>query len=179
MAVHYFAGERRNFCLRMAEMVDLERLCGGVGFGEIYVLNSQGRYKIKWLSHIVRLALIGGGMSPADAQILTDDHLQNLPVMERWHLASKILLDEIEGVEPSKRGQNGDASEPLDMGAVLAAMAKQGVGPSEVLNLTYRHFVAMMQAFGGDDLEAPSEDSYMEMLKERFPEVYKDALNGG
>ena len=174
MAVHYFAGEGRNFDLPLSKIQDLENACGKTPFGDIYVMMLHRRFFAMHVYHTIRIALIGGGMSPVEAERLVRDKFDVTPMREHVELASHILLDVFEGVEGD--GSGGKA-EPLDLGAIFASFAKLGVGPDQIKDLSFRDFVNMAKAFDAK-AKAPSEDEYMAYLKENFPELYEDAVNG-
>lgn len=56
------------FALKGAQIEELQRVCGDVGFGVIYQRIMLGAWSIGDIQNTIRLGLIGGGMDPVEAQ---------------------------------------------------------------------------------------------------------------
>lgn len=71
-------------------ILELERKTG-VGIGELYRRFLRQDFHFTDIVEIVRTGLIGGGTSPAEAQILIDTYAMPRPVIEIHLLAFEIL----------------------------------------------------------------------------------------
>ncbi len=58
---------------------------------EVYSRLLTGRWKLAEISNTIRLGLIGGGMSPADALTFITSYVENRPPMESLGLAQGVL----------------------------------------------------------------------------------------
>lgn len=61
-----------TFALQGAQIEELQRVCGEVGFGVIYQRLMLGAWSLGDIQHTIRLALIGGGMDPILARRKVD-----------------------------------------------------------------------------------------------------------
>lgn len=89
--VAYFGDGEKTFALTMPMIAELERKAG-VGIGAIYqrvALTLQ--FHVGDVVEIIRLGLIGGGTSPAEAQSLIDAHTPEQPLIPLAMLAVDIL----------------------------------------------------------------------------------------
>lgn len=73
------------------EMIFDTETATGLGIGEIYNRAVTSRFSLNHLTEIVRNGLIGGGMKPHEALILTDRFVKNRPFSETLPLAIEIL----------------------------------------------------------------------------------------
>lgn len=64
------------FALKSAQIEELQKVCGNVGFGVIYQRVMLGTWFIGDLKNTIRLALIGGGMGAVEAKRLTEAYAQ-------------------------------------------------------------------------------------------------------
>lgn len=60
------------FRLNGKEIEELQKVCGNVGFAEIYARIAHGKWFWADIYHTIRLGLIGGGMGAVDAKQKTD-----------------------------------------------------------------------------------------------------------
>lgn len=89
--VAYFGDGEKTFALTIPMIAELERKAG-VGIGALYqrvALTLQ--FHVSDVIEIIRLGLIGGGMSPAEAQILIDAYTPEQPLIPLAMLAVDIL----------------------------------------------------------------------------------------
>lgn len=89
--VAYFGDGEKTFALTMPMIAELERKAG-VGIGAIYqrvALTLQ--FHVGDVIEIIRLGLIGGGTSPAEAQSLIDAYTPEQPLIPLFNLAVEIL----------------------------------------------------------------------------------------
>lgn len=110
--VAYFGDGEKTFALTMPMIAELERKAG-VGIGAIYqrvALTLQ--FHVGDVIEIIRLGLIGGGTSPAEAQSLIDAYTPEQPLIPLAMLAVDIL----------NARWNGEAQddEPGDLSAVVS-----------------------------------------------------------
>ena len=71
---------------------------------------ASGSWKVEDISHTIRLALIGGGLKPAEALKLTRDYVEARPPMENVILAQGILSASLLGApEEDRSKKNGRA----------------------------------------------------------------------
>lgn len=164
-----WAGTPRPFALKFGQQMDLEEACGKVGFGAIYLRIGAHQYFSNDVYHIIRLGLIGGGMSAVEAERLTKDRFDLVPMSGRVELALDILLSVMEGISPTDDVDTGDPAKPMDTGAIFASLINVGMSPDQVRSMRYADFVNMTRSMSGKGPAAPSEDEFAEMLQ-RFGE---------
>lgn len=75
----------------LPHVLELERVTGA-GIGRLVGRVIAGEYHAGDLSETVRLALIGGGTTPAEAATLTRVYVKERPLTEGHALATEILL---------------------------------------------------------------------------------------
>ncbi len=88
--VYFFGDGEKRFCLTPDMIAELERSTG-FGIGAIFgrVLNSQ--YSHAELTETIRLALIGGGESPARAFELVERYAKARPLGEVYPIVADIF----------------------------------------------------------------------------------------
>jgi hypothetical protein len=89
--VAYFGDGEKTFALTMPVIAELERKTG-VGIGALYqrvALTLQ--FHVGDVVEVIRLGLIGGGTSPAEAQNLIDTYTPEQPLIPLAMLAVDIL----------------------------------------------------------------------------------------
>ena len=162
--IREWAGRERAFRLRLGDIVDIEEACGKTGIGAIYMRIASTQFRIMEVYHVVRVALISGGMDPVEAKTLLSDRIETLPLVETAELATSILVAVMSGVPPEPDAPEHDPAVPFDIGAALAAFAKSGLDPSVLRSMRFDDFVAMNRALGRGTVAAPSEEEFEEML---------------
>ncbi|SHH04091.1 Phage tail tube protein, GTA-gp10 [Kaistia soli DSM 19436] len=86
-----FLGDaEHDFCLTPANVAELERLTGA-GIGTLFSRVIARAFYLSDLAEIIRLALIGGGMSPERALHLVGVYVTGRPLNETYPLALAIL----------------------------------------------------------------------------------------
>ena len=88
--VAFFGDAERTFRLTPELIVELERKTGA-GIGGLARRFFASDFRHQELLETIRLALIGGGESPAVAASLTAAYAAPLPVMELYGLALPVL----------------------------------------------------------------------------------------
>ena len=86
----FFGDGDHTFALTDTQITELERICD-LGIGAIYTRAIRMEFKLTDLTEIIRLSLIGGGMTPQNAMQLTDTYARNRPMNETYPLALDIL----------------------------------------------------------------------------------------
>lgn len=86
----FFGDGEKVFALPAEMIIELERKTG-VGFGALYQRFMAGQFHFADIMEIVRLGLIGGGTSPAEAMALVDAYAKSRPILETFPLALDIL----------------------------------------------------------------------------------------
>ena len=79
-------------------ILELERVTG-CGIGRLYSLLTEMRFAFPFVAETIRLALIGGGMSPKDAAALCATYVANRPLAETYPVALEALLARWEGLD--------------------------------------------------------------------------------
>jgi Phage tail tube protein, GTA-gp10 len=102
----FFGDAEYNFCIAPELIVELERKCGA-GIGGLCRRLFAGDFKHADVTETIRLALVGGGMSPQNADALIAAYAVNRPLSEIYPLAVSILEALWFGV--AKKGE-GDAA---------------------------------------------------------------------
>jgi hypothetical protein len=102
----FFGDAERDFRITPELVVELERKTGA-GIGGLCRRLFAGDFKQADVTETIRLALIGGGTSPKDADALVAAYAVNRPFAEIYPLAVSIL--ETLWFGASKKGE-GDAT---------------------------------------------------------------------
>ncbi|WP_370281564.1 gene transfer agent family protein [Pseudooceanicola sp.] len=164
-----WGGAERRLSLTYGGLLDIEEACGKVGIGEIYLRLGQHQYRAAYVYHVIRLGLIGGGMTSQEAKRLLDERFDVTPLVRHVEIALDLLIAVMAGIEPDDTKASGDPSRPYDTGAILASFAKLGISPESVRGMSYRDFVHMCRAFGGDTVQPPSEEEFEDMISRMMP----------
>lgn len=105
-----FADGEYAFALRIGELRELEAKAA-CGIGALYRRLASGDFYAEDAGHIVRLGLIGGGASPAEALRLTNSYVLERPLAESVPLAMAILMARLFR-EEGKAKAPGEAETP-------------------------------------------------------------------
>lgn len=101
----FFGDAERTFALSPELMIELERKTG-TGIGGLCRRVFDGQFSLSDISETIRLALVGGGTTPADALSLVEAYALKRPLLETFPLAVAILETVWFG-EASKDPANG------------------------------------------------------------------------
>jgi hypothetical protein len=112
-----FGGDERRFQLKLGQIRELQEICK-TGIGAIYERVATGGFYVDDIRETVRLGLIGGGMSPAEALRLTRAYVDEQPLFENRLLAMAILSAITVGLPDSDEGKapaatDGSTSPPV------------------------------------------------------------------
>lgn len=173
--VQEWAGKERVFRLTFGGVLDLEQATGD-GIGVIFARVAGGGFKIGYVYHTIRLALIGGGVGILDAKRLMDAHFDTRPYMQNAGLAGQILADLMTGIEADDADQepNSEESEPIKFSEVSQICRTFHMSPLDLRAMTYADFVNMVKGFNAaSDKKAPhlSEEEFLEILNKYEPEA--------
>lgn len=96
-----FADGTYSFRLAYGQWLELQEAvnCGPL---ELYVNLLQRKWRVQQLREIIRIGLIGGGATPADALRLVKRYVEDRPMLESVQLALEIVAASLtlpEGVE--------------------------------------------------------------------------------
>lgn len=86
----FFGDREYTFTLTDDMITELERIAD-LGIGALYLRAVNMQFKLADLVEVIRLGLIGGGVSPEKAARLTDTYGRNRPIDELYPLALDIL----------------------------------------------------------------------------------------
>jgi hypothetical protein len=103
-----FAGQERTFDLRIGEIQTLERACDAGIFGILHRLAAH-QARLADIRDTIRLGLMGGGASDAEATRLVMDAVDNRPLAEALPLAAEILSSVVNGLPPIEAVEKDDA----------------------------------------------------------------------
>lgn len=97
-----------TFRLAWGQLIELqEKLDAGPAF----ILDKfyNGGWKVEYISEVIRLGLIGGGLSPTEALKLTRNYVESRPPFENLSTAQGILAISLIGAPEEKLGE-GEAA---------------------------------------------------------------------
>lgn len=99
-----------RFRLAWAQLIELQEQCDA---GPYVILNRlyNGQWKVGDISNVIRLGLIGGGMTPADALKKVRAYVEDRPPLENVLVAQGILAVGLSGAPDEKLGEGeGEAA---------------------------------------------------------------------
>ena len=86
----FFGDADRDFRLTPPMILELERKTG-FGIGGLSRRFFAGDFRFSELTEVIRLALIGGGNNPEEAQALVTTYSARMPITELYAVALPIL----------------------------------------------------------------------------------------
>lgn len=101
------------FRLGWGELITLQEECNAGPF-EVMARLGNGRWRMQDISVTIRLALIGGGLSVADALQLVETYVEKRPPMENVVFARGILGVGLQGNPDEPVGKFGAAPETTE-----------------------------------------------------------------
>lgn len=104
-----FAGDMYQFRVAWGELEQLQesRNCGP------YVLLDRllsGRWVVQDIAEVIRVGLVGGGMDPAKARSLVDEHVKGKPPIHHLVIAQKVLGAGVVGAPEEEVGKKSEAA---------------------------------------------------------------------
>jgi len=169
-----WAGQERLFRLTFGGVLDLQEARHGEPVGAIFVRIATGRFDARDVWQVIRLALVGGGMSPVEAKRLMDDHFDAHPYLQHAELAGDILTALMTGIESSGRS---DAAEPeaIRISEVLQLCRTFNLSPVDLRAMRYSDVINLVAGFNaagaGRRMQPPTEEEFLEMLAKYEPDA--------
>lgn len=93
-----------RFRLPLGQLRELQDKCNA-GPQEILGRLSGSTWRVDDVRETIRLGLIGGGMKPTEAYILTSRYVDDQPLLENVPVAQSVLLAALVGSEPLPEGK--------------------------------------------------------------------------
>lgn len=158
-----FAGVVRKFRLGFGEIMDIETACGEVPIGSIYKRLASFDWRIAEVFHVIKRALVGGGVTAMEAERLVKARIDTGELGTLVSLALDILLETIEGAPKGKGGTDSEPV-PLDRGLIYKHFAEVGIAPQDVDAMDFAKVLMLFEAMSRDGKVAPpSAEEFREM----------------
>lgn len=103
-----------TFRLPIAQLEELQDLVDA-GPYEVWRRLTDGRWRVQDLRHVIRLGLIGGGLEPARALVLTQRYVEARPLVENVQPALAILSAALFGSEDDPVGKPAEEESQGDL----------------------------------------------------------------
>jgi len=105
------------FRLPIKQLEELQDKCDA-GPSELYNRLEDGRWRVADLRETIRLGLIGGGMTPAEAFVKVRRYVDERPLLESVPVARAVLLAALIGVPEDPVGKaHGEETNPIPGGS--------------------------------------------------------------
>lgn len=104
-----FAGREREFCLRIGEIGELERICGA-GIGAIMLRLASHQFYSADIWETIRLGLEGGGLLEIEASALVTRYREQ-PLAPYLGLAAEIVQAAVSGADPEAAASGEETAE--------------------------------------------------------------------
>ncbi|MEO7172029.1 gene transfer agent family protein [Flavobacterium sp.] len=92
------------FRLGWGELIELQEQCDAGPYVVLHRLGN-GQWRVQDISHVIRLALIGGGLEPVKALTLVRNYVERLPPLTSVMMARGILALGVQGAPDEKPGE--------------------------------------------------------------------------
>lgn len=124
-----------DFLLPIGQLRELQDKTDA-GPQEVFTRLSTGRWRVDDVREPIRLGLIGGGMKPSDAMVLTKRYVDDRPLLENLKVAQAILMISLVGDEPDEgkveaRKAKSDPSERSPSGQSTDGARPSGSAPAK------------------------------------------------
>ena len=97
---------RHRFRLAIGQLQELEEKTGHGPF-ELFEKMLARKWRVADIRHVIRIGLIGGGKSPAEAVALVDRHIDDWPWVENVSIALHVLNEALSGNPEDQPGKEG------------------------------------------------------------------------
>lgn len=106
----FFGDGEREFALPSKMILELERVTG-TGLGDLFRLLAAHSFRLPHITETIRLAMIGGGTSPQEADALVRAYVaaDGTPLIEAYGLALDILDYVMNGAKLAEQDSNAPA----------------------------------------------------------------------
>lgn len=159
-----FAGAVRTFRLGFGEIMDIETACGDTPIGTIYKRLGSFDWRIADVFHVIKRALVGGGMTAMEAERLVKARVDFGELGGLVTLALDILLETIEGAPKGKSADPDRAPVPFDRGMIYKQFAEVGIPPQDVDQMDFAKVLMLFEAMGRNGKAAPpTPEEFREM----------------
>lgn len=160
-----FAGLERTFRFRTGEFFDVEE-ASGAPIGTLYKRLATSDFYAGDVQHVLRIGLVGGGMAASEADRLVRSQMDVKPLFALAGIAQDVILAAMTGI-PEAPAKDGDGEDrPFDKGSFFASLIKLGVTPDQLRAMRYADFIALVRAANSDKTEPPSENEFLEMVRD-------------
>lgn len=171
-----WAGTERLFRLDLGGVLDVEEACGKDAIGAIFLRISTGQFKVHDVYHVIRLALIGGGMNKVEAKQLIDARFDTITYLEHASLAGDILISLMSGVEEGEASEAGGDLQPWKFSEVSQICRIFNMSPADLRAMSYPDFLNMIKGYNATiDQKAapPTEEEFEAILAKYEPEALR------
>ena len=165
-----WAGKERSFRLTLGDVMSLEEACGEA-IGAIFARVVGGNFKIGYVYHTIRLALISGGLSVMDAKRLVSNQFDAHPYLTHAAVAGEILTNLMGGIEPSD-GQHSDEPQRLVFSEISQICRVFNMSPIDLQEMNYSDFANMIRGYNAGaekTAEHITEEEFMDILNRYEP----------
>ncbi|APE43415.1 hypothetical protein BOO69_08290 [Sulfitobacter alexandrii] len=171
-----WAGAERLFRLDLGGVLDLEEACHRDAIGSIFLRISTGQFKAMDVHHVLRLALIGGGMAKVEAKQLLDDRFDTIPYLESATLAGEILIALMSGVEEGEADDATGDPAPWKFSELSQICRVFNMSPADLRAMSYPDFLNMLKGYNATTAQKaapPTEEEFEEILAKYEPEALR------
>lgn len=171
-----WAGTERLFRLNVGGVLDLEQACGGDGIGAIFLRISTGQFRVMDVHHVIRLALIGGGLDKVSAKQLLEDRFDTIPYLENSELAGEILISLMAGVEETETDNSKADDTPWKFSELSQICQVFHMSPQDLRNMSYPDLLNMVKGYNAaTDVKAkpPTEEEFDAILARYEPQALR------
>lgn len=110
----FFGDGEKLFAFPTLELIQELEAKTGFGIGELVARLRQHAYSVEETNQIIRLGLIGGGTTPAEAARLVGTYATARPLVESYMLAMQIITELYAGPEEEEPAPDDDFDFPQD-----------------------------------------------------------------
>lgn len=182
-----FGDGEYKFRLGWKEWIELQEQTG-VGPFALFRRLTNDNWKIKDISEVIRIALIGGGLTPKEAGSLIRNYVVNRPPMENHTLAQAIVLCGVFGApkeEKNDKQVTTDDDDLIDTDELYGAGGAVGFNPQEVDAMSMYQFATAVNGIvesrsgGSGKMSKKDEDQVFALVMEDMAKDNgSDILNG-
>lgn len=117
------------FRLAWGELEKLQEACDA---GPYVIFNRliDGSWRVADVSNVIRLGLIGGGMTPVEALNKVRSYVEARPPMESLVIAQAVLSAGIVGAPDEDIGKKADAANPVENASTTSRTESSDLPPS-------------------------------------------------
>lgn len=112
-----------RFRLAWGQLVELQERCNT---GPYVILNRlyDGQWRMEDITNVIRLGLIGGGMSPTDALKKVRTYVEDRPPLENVLVAQAVLAAGLQGAPEEKVGEASGEAETIQSASTTSPTEK-------------------------------------------------------